>query len=127
MFFLTLKKVTATCSIEKPKVLETNPNEEQINRLTVWTETNFIIKILILNGLTYELYDYYSTMSPVKEVWDTLQKKYDNEEAGFKKYAVSWYLRYQITDDRSMEAQSHEIQKILHKIISEGMPLDDQF
>ncbi|KAL0556336.1 hypothetical protein IC582_004849 [Cucumis melo] len=32
-----------------------------------------------------------------------------------------------MTDDKSMEAQSHEIQKIAHEIISEGMPLDDQF
>ncbi|KAA0049683.1 uncharacterized protein E5676_scaffold106G001350 [Cucumis melo var. makuwa] len=66
-------------------------------------------------------------MTTAKEVWDTLQKKYDTEEARSKKYAVSRYLRYQMTDDRFVEAQSHEIQKIAHEIISEGMPLDDQF
>ena len=66
-------------------------------------------------------------MTTVKEVWDALQKKYDTEEAGSKKYAVSRYLRYQMTDDKSVETQSHEIQKIAHEIISEGMPLDDQF
>ncbi|KAA0055473.1 uncharacterized protein E6C27_scaffold221G00470 [Cucumis melo var. makuwa] len=32
-----------------------------------------------------------------------------------------------MTDDKSVEAQSHEIQKIAHKIISEDMSLDDQF
>ncbi|KAA0050827.1 uncharacterized protein E6C27_scaffold404G00860 [Cucumis melo var. makuwa] len=32
-----------------------------------------------------------------------------------------------MTNDKSVEAQSHEIQKIAHEIISEGMPLDDQF
>ncbi|KAA0063748.1 uncharacterized protein E5676_scaffold437G00160 [Cucumis melo var. makuwa] len=32
-----------------------------------------------------------------------------------------------MTDDKSIEAQSHEIQKIAHEIISEGMPLDNQF
>ncbi|KAA0044986.1 uncharacterized protein E6C27_scaffold74G002950 [Cucumis melo var. makuwa] len=57
----------------------------------------------------------------------TLQKKYDTEEGGLKKYAVNRYLRYQMTDEKFMEAQSHEIQKIAHEIISEGMPLDDQF
>ncbi|KAA0054951.1 putative Polyprotein [Cucumis melo var. makuwa] len=60
-----------------------------------------------------------STMTTVKEVWDALQKKYDTEEAGSKKYAVSRYLRYQMTDDKSVEAQSHEIHKIAHEIISE--------
>ncbi|KAA0058880.1 uncharacterized protein E5676_scaffold1607G00580 [Cucumis melo var. makuwa] len=48
-----------------------------------------------------------STMTTVKEVWDTLQKKYDTEEAGSKKYAVSRYLRYQMTDEKFVEAQSH--------------------
>ncbi|KAA0035651.1 uncharacterized protein E5676_scaffold455G00960 [Cucumis melo var. makuwa] len=36
-------------------------------------------------------------------------------------------MKYQMTDDKSMEAQSHEIHKIVYEIISEGMPLDDQF
>ncbi|TYK26646.1 hypothetical protein E5676_scaffold313G002960 [Cucumis melo var. makuwa] len=89
MFFLTLKKVATACSTEKPKVLETNPTEEQINILDVWIETNFISRS--------------------------------------KKYAVNRYLQYPMTDDRSVEAQSHEIQKIAREIISEGMLFDDQF
>ncbi|XP_073225602.1 uncharacterized protein [Cicer arietinum] len=52
-------------------------------------------------------------------VWDALKKKYDTVEAGVKKYVVSRYLKYQMTDDRSVEAQSHEIHKIAHEIISE--------
>ncbi|CAN1755713.1 hypothetical protein LINPERHAP1_LOCUS5835 [Linum perenne] len=32
-----------------------------------------------------------------------------------------------MVNEKSVEAQSHELQKIAHEIISEGMPLDDQF
>jgi hypothetical protein len=32
-----------------------------------------------------------------------------------------------MVDERSMVAQSHEIQKIAHEIICEGMSLDEQF
>ncbi|GJY33693.1 putative polyprotein, partial [Tanacetum coccineum] len=32
-----------------------------------------------------------------------------------------------MTDDKSVEAQSHELQKVAHEIISEGMSLDEQF
>ena len=32
-----------------------------------------------------------------------------------------------MTDDKSVEAQSHELQKIAHEITSEGINLDDQF
>ena len=92
LFFLTLKKVVATCSTEKPKVSETNPTKEQVNSLTAWTEMDLICKNLILNGLIDELYDYYVTMSTTKEVWDALQEKYDTEEVGSKKFEVSRYL-----------------------------------
>ena len=59
-----------------------------MKEFTMWTQTDFICKNLILNGLTDELYDYYSTMAIAKEVWDALQKKYDTEKAS-KKYVVS--------------------------------------
>ncbi|EEF37363.1 conserved hypothetical protein [Ricinus communis] len=39
----------------------------------------------------------------------SLQKKYDTKEAGTEKYVVSRYLKYQMIDDKSVEAQSHEL------------------
>ena len=44
-----------------------------------------------------------------------------------KKYAVSRYLKYQMTDGKYVEMQSHTRQKIAHEIIFEGMSLDEQF
>ena len=66
-------------------------------------------------------------MSTVKEVWDALHKKYDIKEARSKKYVVSRYLRYQMTNDRYVESQSQELQKIAHEIISKSMSLNEQF
>ncbi|KAA0033399.1 hypothetical protein E6C27_scaffold111G00500 [Cucumis melo var. makuwa] len=104
LFFLTLKKVATTCTTEKPKVSEKDLTKEQLKNLSTWTETGSICKNdLILNGLTDELKDYYSTMTTAVEVWDALQKKHNTEEAGLKKYAVSQYLRYQMTDHKSVE------------------------
>lgn len=74
-----------------------------------------------------DLYDYYGVCKSAKDVWDALNKKYDTEEAGAKKYVVSRYLKYQMTDDRSVEAQSHELQKISHEIFTEDMPLNEKF
>ena len=75
LIFLTLKKVATICTTEKPKLSEKDPTEEQRKNLATWTETDFTCKNLILNGLTDELYDYYSTMITAKEVWDALQKE----------------------------------------------------
>ncbi|XP_021747167.1 uncharacterized protein LOC110713013 [Chenopodium quinoa] len=82
-------------------------------------------KNYILNGLSDNLYDYYIWKTPLR-ICGMPCKKYD-EEAGAKKYAVSRYLKFQMTDDKSVEVQSHELQKIAHEIISEGMALDEQF
>ncbi|XP_062113165.1 uncharacterized protein LOC133824300 [Humulus lupulus] len=101
--------------------------EKQQKELDSWVENDLLCKNFILNGLSDDLYDYYNSNKSAKEIWEALQKKYDTEEAGTKKYAVSRYLKYQMVDDKSVEAQSHEIQKIAHEIISEGMTLDEQF
>lgn len=54
-----------------------------------------------------------------------MQNKYDTEKAGAKKYTVSSYLKYQMFNDRSAETRSHELQKIIDEIVSEGMTIDE--
>ncbi|PON99483.1 Zinc finger, CCHC-type, partial [Trema orientale] len=126
LFYLTTKKVAYVCTSEKP-ILPAEPDERQTKEYESWVEKDFLCKNFILNGLSDDLYDYYNSDKSAKEIWDALQKKYDTEEAGTKKYAVSRYLKYQMTDDKSVEVQSHELQMISHEIISEGMSLDEQF
>ncbi|CAJ2662205.1 unnamed protein product [Trifolium pratense] len=93
----------------------------------LWIDNDYVCKNYIINGLEDDLYDYYRTYNTASDVWEALSKKYDTEEAGVKKYAVSRYLKYQMVDERSVEVQSHELQKIAHEIITEGMPLHEQF
>jgi hypothetical protein len=72
--------------------------------LALWKENDYLCKNFILNGLNDELYDYYSRHENAKQVWDALEKKYDTEKAGAKKYAVSRYLKFQMNDEKSVEA-----------------------
>ncbi|XP_062075752.1 uncharacterized protein LOC133779869 [Humulus lupulus] len=125
VFFLTaLKPIFSETLTHKDKETERKKKQKELDS---WVENDFLYKNFILNGLSDDLYDYYNSDKSTKEIWEALQKKYDTEEAGTKKYAVSRYLKYQMVDDKSMEAQSHETQKITHEIISEGMTLDEQF
>ncbi|XP_062079740.1 uncharacterized protein LOC133784392 [Humulus lupulus] len=130
LFYLTMKKVAFVLTALKPVVPEASTDkdnqterEKQQKDLDSWVENDFLCKNFILNGLSDDLYDYYNSDKSAKEIWEALQKKYDTEEAGTKKYVVSRYLKYQMVDDKSVEAQSHEIQKIAHEIISEGIRL----
>ncbi|XP_071687092.1 uncharacterized protein [Rutidosis leptorrhynchoides] len=130
MFFLTMKKVNSVLTTEKSNVNEAadQVDEEQAKALKTWEDNNYLCKNYILNGLSNDLYDYYNSDDfDAKKLWEALQKKYDTEEAGAKKYAVSRYLKFSMTDDKSVETQSHELQKIAHEIISEGMSLDKNF
>lgn len=99
-FPTTLKKFVVACIIVQPTIPIENTTEEHIWSRDTWKKSYFIIKNLIMNGLTNEIYDYYSAMSIAKEVWNALQKKYDTKEVGSKKYAVNQYLQYQMTNDR---------------------------
>ncbi|KAL5752682.1 hypothetical protein ACOSQ2_023189 [Xanthoceras sorbifolium] len=113
LFFLTTKKVAYVLTTEKPILPLPFAAPKEHN--------------YILNGLSDDLYNYYNSDKSTKEIWDALQKKYDTEDTGAKKYAISRYMKYQMTDDKSVEAQSHELQKIAHEIIFEGVTLDEQF
>ncbi|XP_050875184.1 uncharacterized protein LOC127078801 [Lathyrus oleraceus] len=109
------------------KTDESASNLQLRKEIGLWHESDSLCKNQILNSLADYLYDYYSNFKTTKQVWEALQKKYDIEEACAKKYVVSRYLNYNMVDERSVEAQSHEIQKISHEIITEGMPIDEQF
>jgi hypothetical protein len=93
---------------EKEKhIVEHAEKVKQANiNIALWKDNDYLCKNFILNGLGDNLYEIYDT---VKYVWDTLQKMYDNEEAGSKKFVVSRYLNYRMTDDKSVEEKSHEI------------------
>ena len=86
LFYLTTKKIATIITTEKP-VLPEDPIAEQIATLKKWTKDDFLFKNYILNGLSDTLYDYYVNFNTAKDVWEALQKKYDIEEVGTKKFA----------------------------------------
>jgi len=95
--------------------------------ILLWQENNYMCKNFILNCLADHLYDLHLIHKTAKDVWDALQYKYNTEEAGSKKFAVSRYLNYKMNDDKSVEEQSQEFQNIAHEIFVEGIQLPEQF
>ena len=75
----------------------------------------FLCKNYILNALSDDLYDYYSSFKTAKDFWDALQKKYDIEEAGSKKYAVSRYMKFQMVEENRLSHNLMNSKKLLMK------------
>ncbi|CAN0847383.1 hypothetical protein LINGRAHAP2_LOCUS4945 [Linum grandiflorum] len=104
-----MKKLAYTLESEAP-ILGEDPTDQETTAAKIWKDDNFLCKNYVLNGLADNLYDYYNNeKNSAKTVCNALQNKYDTEEAGAKKYAVSRYLRYLMTDDKSVEVQFHEL------------------
>ncbi|CAA0823576.1 zinc knuckle (CCHC-type) family protein, partial [Striga hermonthica] len=81
----------------------------------------------VLNGLSNELYNVYSSVGSAKELWDALEKKYKTEDAGAKKFVVGKFLEFKMVDTKTVVSQVQEFQLILHDIHAEGMSLSESF
>ncbi|XP_077237161.1 uncharacterized protein LOC143878811 [Tasmannia lanceolata] len=124
-FYLSTKKVAHVLEDPKPWRSELEPVRSTLKKN--WTDSDFLCQNFILNCLSDELYDFYSDCKDSMTLWEALQKKYDTEEAGSKKYAVSKYFRYYMVDEKTVISQTHELQKLVHDILAEGMTISEQF
>ncbi|KAL0410797.1 UNVERIFIED_CONTAM: hypothetical protein Slati_3669400 [Sesamum latifolium] len=81
-----------------------------------------------MSALSDTLFDvYYSKSYTAKSLWDELDRKYNTEEQGLKKYSVSKYMRYQMIENRYVAEQTHEIINLEHALADAEMKLPEKF
>ncbi|GKC43640.1 hypothetical protein Tco_1061362 [Tanacetum coccineum] len=83
-----------------------NPTMEQVRNRAKWDNDNYICRGLILNGMSDSLFDVYQNVETSKELWDTLEAKYMVEDASSKKFLVSNFTNYKMTDSRPDSLES---------------------
>ena len=69
-----------------------------------------------MNRLHDSLYNVYSTMKTTKELWESLDRKYEFEDVGAKKFLFDGFLDFKMVDYKTLINQVQEIQLILHEI-----------
>ncbi|XP_073121333.1 uncharacterized protein [Henckelia pumila] len=104
-----------------------NVDTQARSAFDAWSHSDFLCRNYILNGLDNTLYSVYSATKTAKELWDSLEKKYQTEDAGTKKFVVGKFLEFKMVDTKTVISQVQEFQIILHDIIAEGMMINESF
>ncbi|GKD33685.1 zinc finger, CCHC-type containing protein, partial [Tanacetum coccineum] len=98
---------------------------EQIRKRAKWDNDDYVCRGLILNGMSDSLFDIYQNVESSKELWDSLEAKYMAEDASSKKFLVSNFTNYKMTDSRPVMEQYNELLGILGRFTQHKMNMDE--
>ncbi|KAK3038272.1 hypothetical protein RJ639_029860 [Escallonia herrerae] len=131
-FFLRQLKLAYVLTQPCPTIPIEESSSDQVkainDHIDKWNDDDYFCRNHILSGMTDSFYDQYSKKSKTaKELWDTLKSVYQEEEASSKKFLVSNYMDFKMTDDRLVSVQVREFQLIANDICAAGMVLDENF
>ncbi|GJW80124.1 zinc finger, CCHC-type containing protein [Tanacetum coccineum] len=102
-----------------------NVTIEEIRKRNKWDIDDYVYKGLILNGMSDHLFDIYQNVESSKELWDSLEAKYMAEDASSKKFLVSNFTNYKMTDSRPVMEQYNELLCILGRFTQHKMNMDE--
>ncbi|GKE39144.1 zinc finger, CCHC-type containing protein [Tanacetum coccineum] len=102
-----------------------NATMEQIRKRAKWKNDDYVCRGLILNGMSDSLSDIYQNVESSKELWDSLEAKYMAEDASSKKFLVSNFTNYKMTDSRPVMEQYNELLGILGRFTQHKMNMDE--
>ena len=128
LFFLTTLNYSKYLKELPPQA----PEEGEIDAMTTnaidaWNHGDYCCRNYILNAMSDPLYNVYSKFKTSKELWESMDRKYQSEDAGSKKFIVGRFLDYKMVDSKSVSSQMEEFQVILGDIQAEGMNLSETF
>ncbi|GKA97325.1 zinc finger, CCHC-type containing protein [Tanacetum coccineum] len=102
-----------------------NATVEQLRKRAKWDNDDYVSRGLILNGMSDSLFDIYQNVESSKELWDSLEEKYMSKEASSKKFLVSNFTNYKMTDSRLVLEQYNELLGILGRFTQHKMNMDE--
>ncbi|GJZ43957.1 hypothetical protein Tco_0591212 [Tanacetum coccineum] len=102
-----------------------NATVKQIRKRAKLDNDKYVCRGLILKGMSDFLFDIYQNLESLKELWDSLEAKYMTEDASSKKFFVSNFTNYKMTDSRPVMEQYNELFGILGRFTQNKMNMDE--
>ncbi|GJX97854.1 zinc finger, CCHC-type containing protein [Tanacetum coccineum] len=102
-----------------------NATMEQIRMRNKWENDDYVCKGLILNGMFNFLFDIYQNIESSKELWHSLEAKYIADDASSKKFLVSNFTNYKMTDSIPFMEQYNELFGIIGRFAQHNMDMDE--
>ncbi|GJY77382.1 zinc finger, CCHC-type containing protein [Tanacetum coccineum] len=101
-----------------------NSTTDQIRRRNKWDNDDYVCRGLILNGMSDPLFDIYQNVESSKELLVSLEAKYMVKDASSKKFLVSNFTNYKMTDFRPVMEQYNELLGIIGRFTQHKMNMD---
>ncbi|GJS41344.1 hypothetical protein Tco_0566387 [Tanacetum coccineum] len=102
-----------------------NATMDQIRRRNKWENDDYVCKGLILNGMPDPLFYIYQNFKSSKELWDSFKAKYMAKDASSKKFLISNFTNYKMTNSRPVMEQYNELLGIVGRFTQYKMNMDE--
>ena len=73
------------------------------------------------------LFDLFLNYKYAKEIWHSLEKKYDIDDAGKNKYVVCQWIKLQMVDNKPIMEQVHKYENLTGDVLNEDMKICEIF
>ncbi|KZV31306.1 hypothetical protein F511_16292, partial [Dorcoceras hygrometricum] len=127
LFYHTTLSLSQFLIEEHPIVTKGDSDTQRRTTADAWNHNDFLCRNYILNSLDYVMYGVYCSIKTVKELWNSLEKKYKTQDAGVKKFVVGKFLHYKMVDAKPVMNQVKENQIIIHDLLEEGTEINEPF
>ncbi|CAM8907689.1 unnamed protein product [Rhodiola kirilowii] len=126
-FYLTQLGFARYLTEDTPWVAKDESDHQVLMAYNAWKDAEYLCQNYVLNSLNDVLYTVYCTKGSTKELWESLARKYQTENAGSKNYIVGRFLEFQMVDSKTVTSQVQDMQLIMHEMNAEGMKVNEPF
>ena len=102
-------------------------NGEYTKRQKKWVKDDYVCRFTILNAMTNSLFNVFHKFATSWELWNAIQRRYVNEDAGNKSFLINKYIEFKFDDSKSIIDQVNALNDIATECADVGEPFSDSF